>query len=245
MTALALMLLLLPLSAAAQGADETAQPHRRTASSRDGTAFSPSSDRDRVSVRIFGGTRWLRGGDVNDGIANWTQSFESLVRNEVLGLQPGDGDDAAALRQGGEFDVDVLVHLTPRVAIVGGVGLMESSSDGTIEHAVVRGPFSSATRNATSLRVRAIPVRVGTQYSFPLGHRVSLAVEGGVGLYVTDLSWSHHLDVERRTSSWVSETRGKDVGIHGGVWVDVGHVGLSDRLGLVFGVEGARANIAD
>ena len=37
------------------------------------------------------------------------------------------------------------------------------------------------------------------------------------------------------------ETRGRGLGFHGGVWVDVG---LSDRLGLVFGVEGVRANIA-
>lgn len=218
---LALTLLSLPASAAAQGASDDARPG--------------------ISVRLSGGAHWLGGGDVNEGVATWTQVFESHLRNEVVGLQPGDGGQTAALRRSAGFDADVIVHLTPRVAIVGGVGLIDSASDDAIENAVVYGELRSATRNSTSLRARAIPVRVGARYSFPLGDRASLAVEGGAGIYFTDLSWSHHLDVSGWTSNWVSETRGQGLGLHGGVWVDVG---LSDRLGLVVGVEGRRANIA-
>ena len=220
----ALILLLLPSITAAQRPDETVHPDIR-----------------RVSVRLTGGLRWLHGGDVNDGVADWSQAFESLLGNEVVGLQPGDGGGVAALRRGAGFDVDVIVQLTPRVAIVGGVGLVEGTSDGTIENPVVYGGFRSATRNSTSLRVRAIPMRFGGQYRLPLGHRASLALEGGAGLYFTDLSWWHHLDVSGRTSDWVSETHGQDLGFHGGVWIDIG---LSDRFGLVFGVEGVHANIA-
>ncbi len=53
----------------------------------------------------------------------------------------------------------------------------------------------------------------------------------------------HHglLDVRNRISKWDSETRGQDLGLHGGVWVDVG---ISDRFGLVFGAEGAYANVS-
>lgn len=223
---LALILLFLPSATAAQAIDET---------------DPPQPDMRRVSVRLSGGSRWFRGGDVNTGVAAWTQSFESLLRNEVVGLQPGGGGDVAELRRGAELGMDVIVHLTPRVAIVGGVGRIESFSDGTIENAVVHGEFRSATRNSTNLRARAIPMRVGAQWSFPLGNRASLTVEGGAGLYFTDLSWSHHLDVSGRTSNWVSETHGQDLGLHGGVWVDVG---LTDRLGLVVGVEGWHANSA-
>ena len=205
------------------------------------TATSPSRDWHRVSVRLSGGRRWLRGGDVNDGVDAWAQVFESYLDNEVVGLQPGDGGDVAALRRGASFAVDVLVHLTSRVAIVAGVGRVESSSAGTIENPVAYGGFESATRNSTSLGARAIPIRVGAQYSFSLGRRVSLGVEGGVGLYFTDLSWSHVLDVSGRISRWDSETRGQDLGLHGGVWVDVG---ISDRFGLVFGAEGASANVS-
>ena len=49
------------------------------------------------------------------------------------------------------------------------------------------------------------------------------------------------LDVSGRISRWDSETRGQDLGLHGGVWVDVG---ISDRFGLVFGAEGAYANVS-
>ena len=73
-----------------------------------------------------------------------------------------------------------------------------------------------------------------------VGPRVTLAVEGGAGLYFTHLSWLHELDINGRSSSWVSETRGHGFGLHGGVWIDVG---LSDRFGLVFGVEAVRAEV--
>ena len=226
-TSSALILLWLPLAAAGQGGSEAAEPNAGAVRAS--------------SIRIFGGLRWLGGGDVNDGVALWSQTFESLLHNEVVGLQAGDGGEVAALRQGGEFGVDVIVHRTSRVAIVGGVGVIESSSAGTIENAVVYSRFRGVTRNSTNLRARAILVRLAAQYSIPLGQRVSLSVEGGTGIYFTDLSWSHHLDVNGGTSNWVSEMRGRDVGLHGGVWVDLG---LSERLGFVVGLHGVYANIA-
>ena len=245
MTVAALILLFLSSTASAQSVAETGR--RVDSATTQGvqetaTATTPSRGWDRVSVRLSGGRRWLRGGDVNDGVDAWARVFESGFRNEVVGLQPG-GGEVAALRRSAGYDIDVLVRLTSRVAIVAGVGRFESSSEGTIEHAVVYpvGGLSEHVRNSTELHARAIPVRVGAQYSFPLGRRVSLGVEGGLGLYFTDLSWSHVLDVRGRISSWASETRGRDLGLHGGVWVDIG---LSERLGLVVGAEGAYANIS-
>ena len=243
LTALLLLVLLFPAAGSAQP-DETIAPDASLEpASPDPQRAVPSRPRDwrRVNVRLTGGLRQMRGGDVNDGVSNWSQAFESLLRNEVVGLQPGVGGDAAATRRGTEFGADVIVRLSRRIAIVGGVGSIESSSAGLIENAVVYGNYQSATRNSTALRLRAIPLRLGVQYTHPLGRRVRLGMEGGAGVYFTHLSWSHHLDVRGRTSDWMSETRGLGLGFHGGVWVDVG---LSDRLGLVFGVEGVRANIA-
>ena len=167
----ALILLFLSSAATAQSADKTTR-RADTRSTRSleqtATATSPSPNGHRVSVRLSGGRRWLRGGDVNAGVDAWARVFESLLDNEVVGLQPGGGGDVAALRRSASFDVDVLVHLTSRVAIVAGVGWVESSSAGTIENPVAYGGFESATRNSTSLGARAIPIRVGAQYSFPL-----------------------------------------------------------------------------
>ena len=207
-----------------------------------GGRHSPTGrDWRRVSIRLIGGSGELRGGDVNEGVALWSRGFEAQLRNEVVGLVPGGSGEVAALRRGPRFEVDVIVPLTPRVALVGGVGLMEDSSEGVIEHAVVYGEYRGMIRHATALRVRAVPMRWGAQYAFRVGRRVSFAVEGGAGLYFTHLSWSHHLDVEGRISGWVSETRGYDLGLHSAVWVDVG---LFGRTGLVFGVEAVHANIS-
>ncbi len=211
---LALILLFLSSTATAQSADKTGRPGDATTTrglQETATATSPSRDWDRVSVRLSGGLRWLRGGDVNDGVEAWAQVFESSLGNEVVGLQPSVGGDVAALRRGAYFGaqysfplgrVDVLaIHLTraieSRPISWTGVGRVESSSAGTIERAVVYEGLSEHVRNSTSLGARAIPIRVGAQYSFPLGRRVSLGVEGGVGLYFTDLEWSH-----ARRSPW-------------------------------------------
>ena len=135
----ALILLFLSSAATAQSADKTtrlADARSTRGLQETATATSPSRDWYRVSVRLSGGRSRLRGGDVNDGVDAWVQGFESGLRNEVVGLQPGGGGDVAALRRGASFDVDVLVHLTSRVAIVAGVGRVESSSAGTIENPV-------------------------------------------------------------------------------------------------------------
>lgn len=173
-------------------------------------------------------------------MALWSWELESRLRYWAFGLQPGGGGEPAALRRGEELGADVIVHLTPRVAIVGGIGRIASSSEGTIEHDVVFGPFRGMTRNRTALRVRSVPVRIAGRYATPVSRRVKLAIEGGGGLYFTHLSWLHELDAAGPTSRWVSETRGHDLGVHGGVWIDVA---LSDRYGLALGVEALRAEI--
>ena len=137
--ALLLSVLLLPVAGAAQRS-ETADPDgsvEHVCQDLPGAASSSPRDWRRVNIRLSGGLRQLRGGDVDDGVANWSQAFESGLRNEVVGLQPGVGGDAAATRRGAEFGADVIVRLNPAIAIVGGVGLIESSSAGLIENAVV------------------------------------------------------------------------------------------------------------
>lgn len=244
---LSLVLLLLLTAAAVDAGDEDSYRGADTLPVRlEGGPAASSSDpgRWRVSVRLTGALAELRGGDVNDGVALWTGAFESYLYNEVVGLQPGDDGEPAALRGGAEYGADVIVHLTPRVAIVGGIGRIEGSSDGAVEHAVVYGqffPVRGETRNATALGASSVPVRLGAQYTTSVGRRVKLAVEGGAGLYFTRLYWSHELAINDRRSGWVSQTRGRDFGLHGAVWVDVG---LTDRFGLVFGVEAVRAEVA-
>ncbi len=240
-----LAVLLLPLPAVAASADDRTISRFDVAAegaNRDARSAVSSSNPDgrRVSIRLTGALGELRGGDVNDGVAFWSAAFESHLYNEVVGLQPRDGGEPAALRRTTEFGADVVVHLTPRVAMVGGVGRLRASSEAAIEHAVVYAESHGMTRNATALRASSVPLRLGAQYTTPVGRRVRLAVEGGAGLYFTRLSWLHELDVNGRLSSWASETRGNAVGWHGGVWIDVG---LSDRFGLVLGLEAVRADV--
>ena len=215
---------------AAEGINREARP----------VVSSPDPDWRRVSVRLTGGLGELGGGDVNDGVALWSAVHESRLRRWVIGLRPSDGGEPGALRRGTEFGADLIVHLTRHMAIVGGIGRIGGSSDGAIEHAVVFGGRRGMTRNATALRVRSVPLRVGAQYATPVGRRVNLAVEGGAGLYFTRLSWLHELNANGPISRWVSETRGHDFGMHGGLWIDVG---LSERHGLVLGVELLRAEV--
>ena len=198
------------------------------------------TQRSRVNIRLTGGFGTLGGGDVNDGVALWAESFESLLANEVVGLQAKGWGGVAALAWGTELGGDVTVGLTQSLAIVGSIGRLDAASEGAIEHDVIYERVRGTTRNSTSLGLRTVPLRIGLQYSNPIGERLSFAVEGGAGLYYTQVSWFHELDVDGRLSSWRSETRGHGIGIHGGVWLDVE---LSGGLGLVVGVEAVRADI--
>lgn len=93
--------------------------------------------------------------------------------------------------------------------------------------------------------MRSVPVRFGAQYTHPIGRRLSLVVDGGAGIYFTNLQWSRRVEVDfifpqSFSGEFVSDVRGYDIGFHGGVSLDVS---VSDRMGLVFGVQGVHANI--
>ena len=192
----------------------------------------------RVSVRLYGGWRHFWGGDVNEAAANSLQlRINSLYEGDVQ-LQDG---DAPAIRRGPEYGADVTVHLTPRFGLVGGVGWIESSSAGRLIETPPQSTALRPSRSSADLTLLSVPVRFGAQYTYPISRRLSLVVDGGAGLYFTNLQWSERQDVDLTWSGEIiSDVHGYDVGFHGGVSLDVG---VSDRIGLVFGVQGVHANI--
>ena len=155
------------------------------------------------------------------------------------------GGGVPALQRGTEVGADVIVNLTPRVGLVGGVGRIESASEGMLLMPELR--YFYPSRQSMTLQLQAVPVRFGGQYTYPLGSRVRLQVEGGTTLYFTRFRWLDRFDradFYGGAPSWtevLSDTRGHDFGLHGGVWLDVD---LSERFGLLVGVQGTHANIA-
>ena len=203
----------------------------------------PSSKRDRLglSVRTYGGWRQLQGGDINDAVATLAGVLEAGVAQRASTLAGG-GGNVAALRRGSEYGADVIVHVTPRIGLVGGVGWTKSTSEGVLDTLPARqwyaeGPLLS---QRTTLLVRAVPVRFGVQYAYPVGRRVGVVLEGGGGLYFTRLRWSHQLAGNRSNTWRLADTSGHGVGVHGGVWADIG---FTDRFGLLFGAQWTHANV--
>ena len=194
----------------------------------------PPTGGPTVSVRVYGGWRQLVGGDVNQAIENSTRA---TLANFYF--HPDDVDPAAN-EQGVEYGADLVFHLTPRVGLVAGIGLIESESESVIEIPSTRVLPPAGT--TTALHIRAVPVRFGVQYAYPLGRRLRLLLEGGGGLYFTRLQWSDRTEVYERAriTDLRSQTSGFDYGLHGGISLDVG---LTERFGLVVGVQGAYANI--
>ena len=213
----------------------SADPARRAGSSVDART-------SRLDARVYGGWRQLWGGDVNEAVGNTSRftvsslyEFEEFVALEDV--------DAPAVRSGGEYGADVVLRLTPRLGIVSGLGWIASSSAGRM----IETPRSTAlypSRSSAGLELRSVAVRVGAQYAHPLGRRLQLLVDGGAGLYFTRLQWSQWVRVDflgGTTSDLLTDVRGYDLGFHGGVSLDVS---LSDRMGLVVGVQGVRADVA-
>ena len=191
----------------------------------------------RLSVRAHGGWRMLRGGNINDTVAAFAQGWESHIRNEASTL-PGGGGDVAATRRGREIGADVIVHVTPRIGLVGGIGWITSDSEGLLETPLEFTFFPIL--QSSELHVRAVPVRFGVQYTYPVGRRVGVTLEGGAGVYFSRLQWSHRLDTTSGFADWRTDASGHDLGGHGAVWLDVS---VTDRIGLVVGVHAAHANI--
>lgn len=211
-----------PAVESGRGAQSAARPSR---------THEPS-----VSVRVYGGWSQLMGGDVNEAVTN-SQLLTVGSLNE--GYFPLEDDQVAAVDRAVEYGADVVIHLTPRLGLVGGVGWIESAEERLVE-VPARGPLR-ASEQTSSLKLRSVPARVGLQYGFPLGQRLRLLVEGGAGLYFTRFQWSDRAVWDgRRITHLQSETSGHDFGFHGGVSLDIG---LSGRFGLVVGVQGAYANI--
>ena len=192
------------------------------------------SDDPHVSVRVYGGWRQLWGGDINKAVENSTRAI--LARFYFYPEEV----DVAANDRGTEYGADLVFHLTPRFGFVGGIGLIESASESLIETPRISvGPPSGTS---TALRIRSVPVRFGAQYAYPLGRRLKLLVEGGAGLYFTRFQWSERTEVYERAriTDLRGETSGYDIGLHGGVSLDIG---LSDHVGLVVSAHAVYANI--
>ena len=195
----------------------------------------------RVEARVFGGGRLLRGGDVNEAVADTSRfTVSSLYEfEEIVTLE---GADVPAARQAGEYGAEVLVRLTPRFGVVGALVRLESFSAGRwIETPGARALYPS--RSAASLDLRSVALRFGGEYAYPLSGRLSLAAGGGAGLYFTQLRWTQQAEVDfiaTTTSDIVTDVRGYGLGLHGGVSLAVE---LSGRLGLVIGVEGVHADV--
>ena len=198
-------LMLLPATAAAQqdGAreglvitprwfGEEVAESRHTGRLAQAADDAPRTDGPNVSVHVYGGWRQLWGGDVNEAAANTSQATVSRRYEGLVPLQDG---DAPAIRRGPEYGADVTVHLTPRFGLVGGVGWIESSSTGRL----IETPHSRAlspSRSSADLTMRSVPVRFGAQYTHPIGRRLSLVVDGGAGLYFTNLQWSRRAEID-------------------------------------------------
>lgn len=81
-------------------------------------------------IRVYGGWRRLRGGDVNQGVRN---SALLTASNLYSGTYPLKDGDVAELNRGTEYGADLVFHLTPRLGLVVGAGRIESFSEGQIE----------------------------------------------------------------------------------------------------------------
>ena len=195
----------------------------------------------RVEARVFGGGGLLRGGDVNEAAANTSRfTVSSLYEfEEIVTLEDG---DTPAAQHAGEYGAEVLVRLTPRFGVVGGLVRIESSSAGRwIETPSARALYPS--RSATSLDLRSVALRFGGDYAYPLSGRLSLTMGGGAGLYFTQLRWTQRAEVDfiaTTTSDVVTDVRGYGLGVHGGISLAVE---LSGRLGLIIGVQGVHAEV--
>ena len=197
----------------------------------------------RMDVRVYGGLRQLWGGDVNEAVGKDLRSNVSDLGRFYEVVVSVDGDASPSARGGGESGVDLVFHLNPRVGLVGGIGWLQSSSAArAVEQP--EGGSQYPSRASVNLDLRAVALRFGAQYAYPAGRRLGLLVDGGVGVYRSRIWWSQRVELDLAVppiaGEWNANVVGYGLGFHAGFAADIS---LTERMGLIVGVQGVRANV--
>lgn len=203
-----------------------------------------------LSLRIAGGLRYMRVGDLNDHI----KSFDDYMSNSIYFYEGG--KMRLIGRSGSCFEAELMIEIRPRLSVVIGTEYIAGANKSDFQTVGIF-PFAS-TRWAPHLlkfivepRVKAIPLKLGACYSLRLSSKVNFLLRGGIGYYISKGHLSKQNLIQSLDEINIPEqpeiitsydVRGNGFGIHGGIGIEYR---LTDSLFLVIDSQGRYAKIGN
>jgi hypothetical protein len=138
-------------------------------------AGSGNAGFSRLSLRLYGGYAYLGANDVNagaDGYFGLMRLYEAAGNGTMTGgYKP--------LHGGLDLGGDLVFQITPRFGVGVGVGYVDTSRDSV---ATLTGLDLDVTLTET-VSLKAMPVRLGVFFDFPVASKLSLTADAGADWY--------------------------------------------------------------
>jgi hypothetical protein len=166
-----------------------------------------------ISLRIHGGFSYLQAKDVNTGTGGYYDYYTLL--GEMMGYEIEGG--FSPVHGGYDFGADLVIQINPTIGIGIGAGYLRSSKDSEMTLTYLEDTASMLG----SVRLSAIPIRLGVFFDFPVNDKLSFTANAGAAVY-TSLKFMGSIRFEEDTS-WQeialdgSRTSFGDIGFQGGL----------------------------
>jgi hypothetical protein len=140
---------------------------------------SPSSGAG-VDFRIYGGLAYLSPQDINQGIQGWTDLHAEFLTDSGYSQQ----GEFEPIHWGMDLGGDILLHLTPQIAL--GIGAGYIAGNKTSEIVFENGTTVTVTN---AVKISAVPIRAGLFFTVPAGSAVNFTFHVGSGYYLAKCDW--------------------------------------------------------
>lgn len=167
-----------------------------------------------IGLKFYGAMNYMLASDINDhlqGTTNYWNDRGADVQGEF-----------EALNWGFDFGGEFIIHFTPRFGkgpqfgIGLGGGYIQADSNSTVNNTW---PVYSYQDTANP-KVTAIPITMSGYFGFPLGSKITLTANVGVGYYLGTFNWNYGWDSEFDVFEENWEGKSNALGFHGGLGLE-------------------------
>lgn len=172
----------------------------------------------KFSIKIKGGYSQISFDDLNSIITSHDMLFEDL--SVTLGMAK---EGRFEKMSGGlDFEGEIMMKLTQKIGIGFGLGYIQSQKDCSTTLS-----FKPLYRLETDMKLKmsALPIKLSVFYFFPVTPGLNLYLNGGLGCYFGNMSYSIYMDEEILDFSSSSQADGnvedRGIGYHGGLGLEM------------------------
>jgi opacity protein-like surface antigen len=195
------------------------------------------------SIKLSGGIGYATGGDLNATI----QGVSDLRRD-----LDGATGELKPLNLGMNFDVEFIHHFTPNIGLGMGIGYFQASKESgpSSSEIGVPGYYKMSSAYSITPNFSAIPITLNLHYYQPVGPKLRFDLHGGLGYYLTRLSFSSHDVLSDQFFDMLSENWTEDIvfkstkggfGFQGGIGIEFD---VTPKIAIVLDGSGRFASVS-